>query len=316
MFPDFNRIKVFYYIFSNKSVANAAKELHITQSAVSQNLQKLEAEIKTRLFIRLHKRLVPTPAGERLFNILDPFMSQLENCVSNIRLEHEGPFGLLRIGAPVEFGKRYLPKIFSSFRDKYPDVSFVLSLGHPTVLLPLLSEGQLDFAFADIFSKKGEFSRELSIYSIEPLITEELILVCSRVYYERNLKKDNSFKSLIKGDYVSYQRQYPALKSWFNHHFKRKSIDLNIVMTVENVEGVIEGVKHNMGLGIIPSHLIHEKIDQGEIIHIKTSKKEIINRISIVQLQDKIPSITEKAFLGYFNKEILSSLIKRDPTMD
>jgi DNA-binding transcriptional LysR family regulator len=310
MLPDFNRLKVFYYIFSNKSVANAAKELHITQSAVSQRLQKLEAEIETRLFIRLHKRLVPTPAGERLFTILNPFMGQLENCISNIQREHEGPFGLLRIGAPVEFGKRYFPKIFSSFRNKYPDVSFVLSLGHPTVLLPLLGEGHLDFAFADIFSKKGEFSRELSIYSIEPLIVEELILVCSGVYYERNLKKDNSFKSLIEGDYISYQKQYPALKSWFNHHFKRKSINLNIVMTVENVEGVVEGVKHDMGLGIIPSHLIHEKIDQGDFIHIETSKKEIINRISLVQLLDKIPSITEKAFLGHFNKEI-ESIVSR-----
>ena len=80
-------------------------------------------------------------------------------------------------------------------------------------------------------------------------------------------------------------------------------------MTVENVEGVIEGVKHNMGLGIIPSHLIHEKIDQGEFIHIKTSKKEIINRISLVQLQDKIPSITEKTFLRHFNKEIVNGVM-------
>ena len=49
---DFNRIKVFYYIFSNQSVAKAARELNITQSAVSQQLKKLELEIKTRLFTR------------------------------------------------------------------------------------------------------------------------------------------------------------------------------------------------------------------------------------------------------------------------
>jgi len=292
MLPDLNRLKVFYHIFSQKSVASAAMELHITQSAVSQHLQKLESEMKTQLFIRLHKRLVPTPAAEKLNEIIKPFISQLEQGIQNIQLAREGPFGLLRIGAPVEFGKRYLPRIFASFRRKYPDVSCDLRLGHPTILLPMLAEGLIDFAFADIF------------YSIEPFINEELILVCSKAYYERDLEKDVSFKNLVKAKFVSYQKEYPAIKSWFKHHFKKISLRLDIVFTVENVEGVIEGVKHHLGLAVVPFHLVRDEIDQGEFIHIKKASKEIVNRISLVQLQDKIPSITEKIFLEYFNKKI------------
>ncbi|RLE03892.1 MAG: LysR family transcriptional regulator, partial [Bacteroidetes bacterium] len=62
MLPDFNRLKVFYYIYSLKSIAAAARQLHISQPAVSQHLKKLEAEINTSLFVRLHKRMVPTSA--------------------------------------------------------------------------------------------------------------------------------------------------------------------------------------------------------------------------------------------------------------
>jgi hypothetical protein len=79
---------------------------------------------------------------------------------------------------------------------------------------------------------------------------------------------------------------------------------LDIVFTVENVEGVIEGIKHHLGLGIVPFHLIGDEIAKGEFIHIKKARKEIVNRISLVQLQDKIPSITEKLFIEYFNKKI------------
>ena len=117
-----------------------------------------------------------------------------------------------------------------------------LRLGHPTILLPLLSDGQIDFAFADIFSKRGDFSRELSIYSVEPLINEELILVSSAIYYDRELNKDISFHNLSRADYISYQRNYAALKSWFRHHFNKTSIRLNIVLTVENVEGVMRSL--------------------------------------------------------------------------
>ena len=65
MIQNLERLKVFYYVFSEKSVVAASKTLHVSQSAVSQALQKLESEIKCPLFTRLHKRLVPTVAGDR-----------------------------------------------------------------------------------------------------------------------------------------------------------------------------------------------------------------------------------------------------------
>ncbi len=308
MLPDFNRLKVFYWIYSKKGVAAAARELNVTQSAVSQHLMKLETEMKTQLFTRLHKKLVPTYAGKRLFQIMEPFVSDLERGIGEITKARKGPFGLLRIGAPVEFGNRYLTGVFASFRNTYPDVGFHLKLGHPTLLFPLLTEGELDFTFADIFNKKGEFTRENAIYSIEPVINEELTLVCSDTYYQKHINKNHTYENLIKNDFLSYQQHAPAIKSWFKHHFNKSSSQLKVILTVESVQGIIAGLKNHMGLGIIPSHLVREEIDRGEIIHITTSKKEIMSRISIVQLQDKVPNLTEKTFLNHFKKAIKSTL--------
>lgn len=304
MLPDFNRLKIFYHIYKNKSGMVAANALNITQSAVSQHLKKLEDELKVQLFVRLHKQLVPTPAADTLFGVVQPFVVQLENSIQAIRLPKEKPYGRLRIGAPAEFGKRYLPEVCASFRQLYPEVRFHLKLDHPDRLLPRLREGHLDFAFADIFMQKGEFSRALSVFSIQPFMSELLILVCSKRYAEKQLEKEYAYDRLKSADYIAYQADYPALKSWFKHHFKISSIQLNIALTVENVESVIQGVKHHMGLSVIPSHLVQDEIDRGSMVHIKKLKKEIINRISIVQLQDKVPSLTEKAFLKYVHETI------------
>ena len=78
MLPDLNRLKLFYYVYRARSVVGAAAELNISQPAVSQQLQKLEAELKTSLFTRLHKKLVPTSAGERLFSLVSPMIDGLE----------------------------------------------------------------------------------------------------------------------------------------------------------------------------------------------------------------------------------------------
>lgn len=124
MIQNLDRLKVFYHVFAGKSVMAAAKTLHVSQSAVSQSVRKLESEINTPLFTRLHKRLVPTAAGERLFKVVRPFMLELDMCLKTFEQAGDQPFGELRIGAPVEFGKAYFPAIVTAFREQYPHVTF------------------------------------------------------------------------------------------------------------------------------------------------------------------------------------------------
>jgi DNA-binding transcriptional LysR family regulator len=306
MLPDFNRLKVFYYICLDNSIASAAKELHVTQSAVSQHLKKLETELKMKLFTRLHKRLLLTSAGKELFDVVQPFIHNLREHVETMRRESGTPRGVIKIGAPVEFGESCLPGLFNKFRKRYPDVSFELELGHPTLLLPKLGQNQLDVVFADIYSKKGEYSRELAIFSLEPVLTEKLVLVCSSQYHEERIKADLSLENLLKQDYISYQTHAPAIRNWFKHHFDRSAVKLNIVFTVESVQGVKAGINHHLGLGIIPRHLVDQEINAGNISLVSTSRKDLINRISLVQLLDKVPTLTEKTFLSFCRSYITS----------
>jgi DNA-binding transcriptional LysR family regulator len=122
MLQNFERLKVFYYVFSEKSVVAASKTLNVSQSAVSQALQKLEGEIRCPLFTRLHKRLVPTDAGQRLFTVMRPFMAELDACLKTLEQAKDQPFGELRIGAPVEFGKAYFPAIEAAMNGASHDI--------------------------------------------------------------------------------------------------------------------------------------------------------------------------------------------------
>ena len=96
-----------------------------------------------------------------------------------IHREKKEPFGLLRVGAPVEFGIHCLPRMFASFRKEHRGVGFDLQLGHPSEILPRLEQGELDIAFADMFSEHPTQRREYAIFGIEHVMNEELVLVCS-----------------------------------------------------------------------------------------------------------------------------------------
>jgi len=307
MLPDLNRIKVFYFVFDSLSVALAARELHITSSAVSQSLAKLEDELNVQLFTRLHRKLVPTFAGQQLFEIVSPFIRELEEGVAQLIRQKDIPSGMLRIGSPIEFGKSYFPGMFADFRKHYPEVVFSMKLGDPSEIFPMISSGELDFGLVDIFLTRDQVIGDLGRYSIQPLIEEEVILACSKSYYDREIKGDHSFENLAKKEFISYQKSSLTLKNWFKHHFNRFSVELNRVMTVDSHQAVINGILSDLGMGVIARHIVNRAIEKQKIIPVGTHQKDVINKISLVQLQDKIPSLTEKTFIQFITEDIVGS---------
>lgn len=306
MLQSLDRLKVFYHVFSRKSVMAAAKTLNVSQSAVSQALQKLESEIKSPLFTRLHKKLVPTAAGENLFEIVRPFMEELDIYLRTLDKAKDQPFGELRIGSPVEFGKAYFPAIVAAFRERYPDVTFFLKFGAPDTLLPMLEKGRIDFALVDEFLTRNQFFGNLDIFHFEPVVEEEIILACSGEYYEKSIKKDHSFKNLVRQNFIIYRPNAPTIKVWFKHHFGQHNPNLHVVLTVDSHQAVIAAIRNHVGMGIIASHSVSEEIKSNQIIGINTSESEIINQISLVHLQDKIPTVSEKIFAKFLAEKFKS----------
>ena len=139
-----NRLEIFYTVFDCKSVSRAAEQLNLSQPAVSQQIKKLEQEIGVLLFTRLHKKLIPTVAAIGLYDEIAPFLSGLEEKIRLLKKPSDKPFGLLRLGAPYEFGREYLPIICHHYRQLYPDVEFTVHLDETIPLLKRLDEGTID----------------------------------------------------------------------------------------------------------------------------------------------------------------------------
>ena len=302
MLPDFNRLKVFYHIYALNSIVGAAQKLHLSQPAVSQQLQKLENELKVPLFTRLHKKLIPTAAGSRLFSLVKPFVEDLQEELPLIRQPLDRPSGNLRLGAPKEFGKEFLPQFCHSFRERFPEVTFSLKFAEASPLIAMLEAGNLDFALVDVFQGKGQFLGTPNIFSVETLIREELVLACSASYYQQEIKGDHSYRNLISKNFLSDEDDQTILKHWFRDHFNKSVPDLNIVMMIDSHEALISGVKLGMGMGVISAHLVWTEIGNGSIVPVVTSRKNVVNRISLMQLQDKVPTLTEKTFLAHLHQ--------------
>lgn len=302
MLPDFNRLKVFYHVYRLLSMAAASEFLHLSPSAVSQHIQKLEDELRTPLFTRLPRKLVATPAGDRLFAILQPFVLGLEQSLQEIQCSHHQPGGLLRLGAPAAFGESVLPRYMATYRKRYSEVRFHLQLGHPSLLLPAVRQGKLDFAFTDIFSSQDLDAAAKGGLSSRPFIEEELILICSTPYFQNQIKDKKIPRVFHQVAFIAYDPFAPALRNWLKHHYGMLQVKPDIVLSVESVRAVITAIEHHLGLGVVPAHLVQTGLEQGVLTCIGSDRNALINRIAVVQLANKVPTITEKSFVSHVEK--------------
>ncbi len=309
---DLNRLRVFYCIYGSNSVVGAADKLNITRSAVSQSLKKLEVELGSPLFSRVHKQLVPTGEADRLYNVLIPFFKELEKEVTCIRQGQNEPIGLVKVGAPIEFGQNYFPAIIAEFRKHHPLVTFSLSFGESGKLTEMVRDGSLDFALVDLFLMEGRYLANSAVITTSPLISEEIILICSKKYYEEEMERDATFEALTKCDFIDYNQNSLTLRAWFRQHYGKYVFSPKVVFTVDSVRAVKSAVRNSTGLGIVPSHIVYNEIRNGELIHIRSPRKEIVNSIAVLQLLDKIPSLAEKKFLRFLTEMVSEEPILRN----
>lgn len=295
MLPDLNRLRVFFHVFATGGVGSAASRLHVTQSAVSQSLRKLEDELDTQLFVRAPAGLVPTQAARGLFEVVSPFLDELERRVDHLHRARRELVGTVRLGAPTELGSRRVAGLVAAFRADNPEARFELHLGHPWTTIPMLERGELDLVLADVFAARQPQQVGLSV---ERLVDEHLVLVGSKRAIAR-LDRTDTVAGLLRASYVAYRPRAPALHSWFAHHFRKTGLALEVALTVESVPAVICAIEAHMGLGVVPEHRVATQLRRGRLVRIATRRKPLTNRISLVRLLDRVPTALEKEVAGY-----------------
>lgn len=292
---DMNLLTIFESVARTKSVKDAATELAVTPSAISQALSRLEAQLGTQLFLREHKKIKISPAGLDLQSKTHDSLLSLQNQLSEFKSEvtSKNPTGTISLGCPSEFGSSFMIKWFSELQKDYPKIKIKLRLGSPKTLLSYLETGEVDFVIAD----DGPYYEKLhKTLSIEEMFFEELILCISKHLFEK-YRPIPTYDNLIKLPHLDYSADGSAIGIWYNHYFKRIPQKLELVMVTENVRALISGVKNNLGIAMIPKYLVSKELEKGLIVQLSPNSKPLRNALLLIQHQSKIPTRAEKIFL-------------------
>lgn len=156
------------------SVTEAGKRLHLTQSALSHQLRDAEEKLGTALFLRLGKKMVLTPAGEKLLESAHRVLDELRSAESQIEGLNGDTRGVIRISTECYTCYHWLPPVLKRFHSRFPKVDVRIEAAATHYPMEALLEGKLDVAVMVCTQPSRNKNLRLT-----PMFEDEMVLVMS-----------------------------------------------------------------------------------------------------------------------------------------
>ncbi|MBF9028039.1 LysR family transcriptional regulator [Rhodobacterales bacterium FZCC0188] len=244
---DWDRLRIFHAVADAGSLTHAGDVLHLSQSAVSRQIRSLEDELNVTLFHRHARGLILTEQGELLFDATRHMAKRLDAAAARIRDSEEEVFGELRVTTTIGFGSLWLAPRLPALYEKYPNLKIDLMLEERVLDLPMRE--------ADVAIRMKEPSQA-------DLIRKRLMNIRMRLYASPQYLEQNGVPQTLEDlrDHRLISQNATAAQVSSGALLVRQlmSYEIGSFLTVNNYFGVLQGVIHHLGIGVLPDYLTQD----------------------------------------------------------
>lgn len=230
-----NFLRYFYAAAKNRSMSKAAEENYITQSAVSQGIQKLEKNLGRKLVSDRKNLFLLTPEGKLLFEQCEKIFSMFSQ-IDDIFNEKEGLFkGTLTLSTSYSFAISQLPIYYKKLFQLHPLVQPILRLGHTGLIRKYVYEGEVDLGVVLVHDLATGFD-------YQEICTGEYLL------YQASKKPNTTIDRLI----ISEDKREDNL---LLDIIRKKMKILPPIIQALSWEVIAGMVKQGLGIGFLPDYV-------------------------------------------------------------
>lgn len=253
-------LKTFLAVARHRNITRAARDVHLAQSSVSDQIQSLESELGVALFIRSRHGLDLTAAGEAL----KPYAEEILQLADEARIAVEAMTGTtaatVTVGALETIAAVKLPQWLAAFQGDHPEIGLRLKIAGSDALLRQLEESEIDVAFC---FDKGGLDERLARRTIS---AEPLVLVASAEHAPPSRPNDLAALAAMRFVVTETGCVYRHL---FDTAFAETGVAAPRLAAEVGSVGAIAGlVATGVGMGLVPRLAVAEALDRGEIVEL------------------------------------------------
>ncbi|MFZ5997898.1 MAG: selenium metabolism-associated LysR family transcriptional regulator [Nitrospirota bacterium] len=288
-----HKLKVFCTVAETKSFSKTSEIIHLTQPAVSLQIQALEELYETKLFDRSSSSINLTQAGEVLYRYSKDILALYAELEKEIGKLTGLIKGSITVGASTTIGNYVLPSVIADFKKTHPKIKINVLIGNTKRVLDLLNSGVVDLGLVE-----GEVSRNK--IRVDSLITDELTLITPPIHPWAK-KKIISILEITKEPFIireegSGTRQ--MIEKYLSSHGIKVS-DMRIALVLGGTESIKEAVENGMGVSIVSRWAARKELKYGSLKTVATKEEKILRDFSLILPKNAVISHAVDEFLSY-----------------
>ncbi len=284
-------MKTFCDLVETGSFSKAAEANFISQSAVSQQLAKLERDLATQLISRGGGVVVPTDAGKAFYQGAKEILRRHEQLLGEVRSAADAVRGVLRVGTIYSLGFYLLDPYVRKFIQRHPEVNLHVEYTGWNRIYAAVIGGEMDLGVVACPEKHRSIE-------IIPLDKEELGVVASPDH-ALALRRRIDIAELRDKDFVAFERNIPT-RRLIDKVLKQQKVKVNIVMEFDNVELLKRAIMVGAGVGILPKDNVEREVAHKDLSYARLDgmRKPLTRPVAIICRRGKSPNPAERMFLG------------------
>lgn len=265
---DTRQLKTFLTIATNGTFARAAEIVGLTPSAVSQQIQALESELNTTLFVRPSRPPKLTPQGLQVLEMAKEILRMEADTKAD--LSGDRITGTLMLGSVRSSALNLLPKSIVRLRALYPGIKTNLRVSLSTILISDVASGRLDAA---VVAEHLGFPPALRW---SPFLREPLWLIAPKA-----LENADPTELLKSYPYVRFRSDVP-LANLIDTEISRLGIVTQDIAEIDTIASIVTCVNQGLGISVVP-HVALQEPDGQDIVRFPFGQPQLTRQIGIVE---------------------------------
>jgi DNA-binding transcriptional LysR family regulator len=254
-----NHLHYFYEVARHGSFTRAARELLVSQSALSVQIRALESSLGSRLFDRRSGGVVLTDAGQRAFAVAERVFADVDQLVADFRQSDRVLSGAVGVGTVNSIGIYVLPDLLNAYRAKYPDVRIHIDFRESERVMEQLIQGKTDLAIVPW---------ERSYPDLNALaLTRQKMFIVAPPDHPLVRAELVSPRDLEAHPFVGYHEGMHT-RAMIDALFKRMAIAVHYAVESANAATIKHMVLAGMGLAFLPESVVAVEIRRGQLIRL------------------------------------------------
>lgn len=253
---DVKKLEAFIKTVDLGGISRAAVSLHLTQSALSQQISALESSVGVRLLTRSKQGVFPTRAGRVFYRHAQHILRSYDQAITEVRSRGDGPSGRVSVGlAPYSLATSLTVPLIAEVQRTYPNIVLHIRENFGAVLSESIATGQMDMGvlYAPV---------SLRAVHVEPVHVDELYLISNA---SRGLPHHLEFSDITDLGLFVPTRQH-SIRLAIDAGFQRHDVFPRIAGEVESVMSLFSAIEQDLGATLLPLSCLPDLSEHPDLV--------------------------------------------------